>query len=197
MNSAALHFTALALAFASVPFAAPAHATGEIESLITAANRARLESYDATRSGALEEARAGGSPEDVATLDAVLVPQPLPWSDFDMTGDWQCRTIKAGGLAELVVYGWFKCRVTDDGSGWMLQKLTGSQRTKGRFFTDSDTRLTYLGSFAVNDDPFPPYGSGPDSDQAGYAFRTGDQQWRIEFPAPRYESKLDILEFRR
>ena len=55
-----------------------------------------------------------------------------------MTGNWQCRTIKAGGISPLVVYDWFKCRVTDDGSGWMLEKISGSQRTKGRFFTDND-----------------------------------------------------------
>ena len=35
------------------------------------------------------------------------------------------------------------------------------------------------------------------SDQVGYAFRTGPREWRIEFPAPYYESKLDILELRR
>ena len=35
------------------------------------------------------------------------------------------------------------------------------------------------------------------SDQFGYAFRTGANEFRIELPAPRYESKLDILEFRR
>ena len=37
-----------------------------------------------------------------------------------------------------------------------------------------------------------PYGSGPDTDQFGYAFRTGAKEFRIELPAPRYESKLDI-----
>jgi hypothetical protein len=31
----------------------------------------------------------------------------------------------------------------------------------------------------------------------GYAFRSGPAAWRIELPAPRYESKLDIMEFRR
>jgi hypothetical protein len=114
-----------------------------------------------------------------------------------MVGDWQCRTIKAGGLAKLVVYGWFKCRVSDDGSGWMLEKVSGSQRTKGRFFDDGEKRLIYLGSFHVAGATAKPYASGPESDQVGYAFRTGPQEWRIEFPAPYYESKLDILEFRR
>jgi len=177
--------------------ALPALATGEIESLVTPADRDRLAKYDATRQEALKEARAGGSPRDIATLEAVIAPEAGSFQDFDMTGEWKCRTIKAGGLAKLVVYGWFACRVTDDGSGWTLQKLTGSQKTKGRFFTESDTRLTYLGSFAVNDDPFPTYGAGPDSDQVGYAYLAGPNSWRIEFPAPRYESKLDILEFRR
>ena len=120
-----------------------------------------------------------------------------PSRDFDLTGDWQCRTIKAGGLSQLVVYGWFRCRVTDDGSGWMLTKLTGSQRTTGRFYDDGDQRLIYLGSYSVNDDKPKPYGSGPQSDQIGYAFRDGEAAWRIEFPAPYYESKLDILELRR
>lgn len=187
-------FTTLAFALLA---ATPAVATGEIESLITDADRERLANYETTREAALKEARNGGEKQDVATLDAVLEPKPMAWSDFDITGDWQCRTLKVGGLAELVVYGWFKCHITDDGSGWTLEKLTGSQKTKGRFFTDSDTRLTYLGSFAVNDDPFPAYGTGPDSDQVGYAFRGGEASWRIEFPAPRYESRFDILEFRR
>ncbi|TIY07239.1 MAG: DUF4893 domain-containing protein, partial [Mesorhizobium sp.] len=31
----------------------------------------------------------------------------------------------------------------------------------------------------------------------GYAFRNSVNEWRIEFPAPYYESKLDILEFKR
>lgn len=175
----------------------PSFATGEIEGLITPADRTRLEQFDATRSAAIEEARKSGLAEDIAALDMVLSKKPVSFADFDMTGEWQCRTIKAGGPAPLVVYGWFRCRVTDDGSGWTLEKLTGSQRTKGRFFTDSDSRLTYLGSFYVAGEKAKPYGSGPDSDQAGYALRTGTNEWRIEFPAPRYESKFDILEFRR
>lgn len=171
-------------------------ADGVVQKLITPADRVRLENFDATRKEALEEAMAG-APADVAELDGVLAAESMSWSDFDMTGNWQCRTIKAGGPAELVVYDWFKCRVSDDGSGWMLEKVSGSQRTKGRFYTESDTRLIYLGSFHVAEDTARRYGSGPESDQVGYAFRTGQQAWRIEFPAPYYESKLDILEFRR
>ncbi|MEO3385596.1 DUF4893 domain-containing protein [Mesorhizobium sp. CAU 1741] len=172
-------------------------ATGEILSLITDADQQRLDGYDATRREAAEAARTGGTKEDVAIVDSILSAPQLSFEGFDMTGDWQCRTAKLGGLSELVIYSWFRCRVTDDGSGWRLEKLSGSQRTTGRFFTDSDTRLTYLGVGSVNDQPSPPYGAGPASDQVGYAYRTGEDRWHIEFPAQTYESKLDILELRR
>lgn len=177
--------------------AAPAHATGEILDVITLHDRARLLNHSAAREAAVAQARAAGAPEDVAAMEKVLSAKPLSFDGFDMGGDWRCRVIKLGGLADLVVYTWFRCRVSDDGSGWKLTKLTGSQRTTGRFFTDSDTRLTYLGSGSVNDEPAPPYGSGPESDQAGHAFRTGRNAWHIEFPSPYYESQFDILELRR
>lgn len=186
---------AAALGFALLSIV-PAFATGEIVSLITDADRKRLDGYDATRRQALEEARKGNA-ADVAVLEALVAKPSVSFQDFDMTGDWQCRTIKAGGPTELVVYSWFRCRVRDDGSGWQLEKLTGSQRTLGRFFDDGDKRLTYLGSGYIAGNRPKPYGSGPETDQAGYAFRTGPKEWRIEFPAPYYESKLDILEFRR
>ncbi|MBE1206746.1 DUF4893 domain-containing protein [Aminobacter carboxidus] len=189
-------FRQLILAVAIAATATFAHADGVVQKLITPADKARLEKYDATRKEALQQAKAGQAGE-VATLDAIVAKKPASFSDFDMTGNWQCRTIKAGGLGPLVVYGWFKCKVTDDGSGWMLEKISGSQRTKGRFYTESDTRLIYLGSGFVTGEKPKAYGRGPDTDQVGYAFRSGPTAWRIEFPAPRYESKLDIIEFRR
>ena len=134
---------------------------------------------------------------ELAQLDALLAKPLLSLPDFDLGGEWRCSTTKVGGLSPLVVYGWFKCRVSDDGSGWKLEKTSGSQRTTGRFYDDGEKRLIYLGSFSIAGDTPKPYGSGPESDQVGYAFRTGPAEWRIEFPAPQYESKLDILEFRR
>ncbi len=186
----------LALAAVSALAAAPALADGEVQKIMTPADSARLEKYGDTRKAALEEARAG-SPAEVKVLDEVLARPLVAFSDKDLTGNWQCRTIKAGGIGPLVVYGWFKCKVTDDGSGWMLEKLTGSQRTRGRFYDDGEKRAIYLGSGFIAGDPVKRYGSGPQTDQVGYAFRTGANAWRIEFPAPYYESKLDIMELKR
>ena len=174
----------------------PALADGQVQKLITPADKARLDKYGETRKAALAEAKAG-SPAEVKQLDALLAKPLVSFSDKDLTGNWKCRTIKAGGLSPLVIYGWFKCKVTDDGSGWRLEKISGSQRTQGRFFDDGEKRAIYLGSGSVNNDRAKPYGSGPQTDQVGYAFRTGAGEWRIELPAPYYESKLDIIEFKR
>jgi hypothetical protein len=174
-----------------------ARATGQILSLITKADSARLEQFEATRNAALSEARKGGSVADVATLESVIAKRDLPMRNFDIGGNWKCRTIKAGKTLPLIIYGWFNCKVTDDGAGWKLEKLTGSQRTTGRFFDDGDARMTYLGSGYTRGNQPLPYGSGLKSDQIGYAFKTNQTNWRIEFPAPFNESALDILELQR
>lgn len=172
-------------------------ADGVVQKLMTPADKVRLEKYEETRKTALDEAKAGGNAAEVAALDALLAKPLLSMPDFDLGGEWRCRTTKVGGLSPLVVYGWFKCRVGDDGSGWRLEKTSGSQRTTGRFYDDGEKRMIYLGSFYVAGETPKAYGSGPESDQVGYAFRSGPAEWRIEFPAPHYESKLDILEFKR
>lgn len=192
-----MHRIFLAAATAVIAMAAPAWATGELQSIITKADQQRLDSYDATRAEALAAAKAGNDVAQFEALSATLAKPQLTFNDMNLTGDWQCRVTKFGGELPFVVYSWFKCRVTDDGSGWMLEKLTGSQKTKGRFYTVSDTRLTYLGAGYVSNDHAPAYGKGASTDQVGYAFHSGANEWRIEFPLPTYESKLDILELRR
>ena len=189
-------FRTLALAALFILPASFALADGVVQKLITPADKTRLEQYDATRKAALDEAK-GGDATELAELEALLAKSLLSTPDFDLGGEWRCRTTKVGGLSPLVVYGWFKCRVSDDGSGWKLEKTSGSQRTIGRFYDDGEKRMIYLGSFYISGETPKPYGSGSGSDQVGYAFRTGEAEWRIEFPAPQYESKLDILEFRR
>jgi hypothetical protein len=175
-----------------------AFADGTINKIITAADKARLEAHETTKAQALSEARQGGEPADIAQLNDIFAVSTLGFGEnFDMTGNWQCRTTKLGKTTPLVIYSWFKCRVTDDGYGWMLEKISGSQRTKGRFFTDSDTRLIYLGSGYIAGEKPKKYGSGADTDEVGYAYRMSKDSFRIEFPAPALESVLDVLELKR
>ena len=176
-----------------------AQADGELDKRLTSFDKDRLARFDAIEKEALAEARAGGSKEDVAVLDAALAGPPLPLAEgYDPTGEWKCRTIKAGGSSvPLVVYGWFKCRISDDGAGWMLEKLTGSQRTKGMFYTLSATRLAYLGAGYVNGEAPRRYGQDAKENQVAIAERRAKNRIILLFPAPQYESKLDVLVLER
>jgi hypothetical protein len=175
-----------------------AQADGVLDSKLSAADKQRLAGFEATVTEALAAARAGGSAPDRAVLDEVLAGKPLPLAEgFDATGSWRCRTLKAGGMLPLTVYPWFKCRISDDGAGWMLEKLTGSQRTKGFFYTVSADRLAYLGAGHVAGESPRRYGEDPKEDQVAYAERRAPNRIILMFPAPHYESKLDILVLER
>lgn len=174
------------------------HADGTIDKRLTPFDKERLAKFDATVASALAEARAGGSKEDVAILDAALAGTPLPIDGaYDANGNWKCRTIKAGGTLPLTVYPWFACRISEDGAGWQLEKLTGSQRTKGSFYTLSATRLAYLGAGYVNGEKPRAYGQDPKENQVAIVERRAKDRLVLLFPAPQYESKLDILVMER
>jgi hypothetical protein len=175
-----------------------AQADGELDKRLTPFDKDRLARAETIMAEALAEAKAGGSAEDLRLLDAALGGSPLPLAEgYDPTGDWKCRTIKAGGGLPLVVYGWFKCRITDDGSGWVLQKLSGSQRTSGTFYTLSETRLAYLGAGHYGYEKPRRYGEDPKQDQVAIVERRAKDRIILLFPAPQFESKLDVLVLER
>lgn len=176
----------------------PALADGAVLSKMTKEDHARLDAFDATRAKAIAEARAEGSPNDVATLDKALGGKPLNLRNANLEGSWRCRTIKLGGMApKLVIYGWFKCRLHGDDAGLWLDKLTGSQRTRGLFYDDGDTRMIYLGKLHYADEKPGLYGEDATRNQIAYAYLVGKNRMRLEFPAPQYESLLDVMELER
>jgi hypothetical protein len=178
--------------------ATAALADGELDRRLSPADQVRLAGFESSFNSALAEAQAGGSAPDKAILQEVLSGKPLPIAEgFDATGSWRCRTIKLGGGLPLTVYGWFKCRIRDDGAGWQLEKITGSQRTEGRFYTLSATRLVYLGAGHVAGEASREYGDAPREDQVAYVERRGPGRILLMFPAPHYESKFDILVLER
>jgi hypothetical protein len=178
--------------------AGPALADGELDSKIAIADKTRLADYSKVRTEAIAEAKAGGSAADNAILEKILAGESLSFrGDFDPTGKWKCRTIKLGGTLPLTIYDWFDCRISDDGSGWYLKKTTGSQRTSGRFYDDDDARLVYLGALHYGGEEPVAYGKDPQRDQVAFVFRPEADRLRMEFPSPRFESKLDIIELKR
>jgi len=173
-------------------------ADGELPSLLTSADKARLEGLGATREEALAAARSAGDAADVGVLDAALAGDPLPFDErFDPAGEWRCRVIKTGGTVPLVIYGWFRCRISDDGAGWMLQKLSGSQRTQGRFYTQDDTRLVYVGTGYIAGEAPAKYGKDAARDQVAIATRRAANRLVLEFPRPAVESLLDVMVLER
>ena len=168
-------------------------ADGELPSLLTSADKTRLENLGATREEALAAARSGGHAADVVVLDAALAGDALPFDErFDPAGEWRCRVIKTGGTVPLVVYGWFRCRISDDGAGWMFQKLSGSQRTQGRFYTQDDTQLVYVGTGYMAGEAPAKHGKDAARDQVAIATRRAANRLVLEFPRPAVESLLDV-----
>ena len=177
----------------------PAYADGELDKILSPFDKARLANFQKTEAEALSEALRG-DPADVEILTAALSGKALTIDEsFDATGNWRCRVMMAGGdeFLPLVVYGWFKCKITDDGSGWFVSKTSGSQRLTGRLYTNSATELVFVGAGHVNDDPPRKYGEDPEQDQVAVVTRRGETRLVFEFPAPRFESKLDVMVMER
>ena len=189
----------LRLLFAIALFGFPAFADGALDKLLTDEDKARLANFQKTEAEALQQSLRG-NPEEVEILTAALAGKPLPMDgDFDPTGNWRCRVIKAGGdeSLPLVVYGWLKCRISDDGSGWFVEKLSGSQRTTGRLYTKSATELVYAGAGHVNDDPPRRYGDDSQENQVAIVTRRAENKLVFMFPEPAFESKLDVMVMER
>ena len=168
---------------------------------------------DASRLGRLDQAwRLGraeaedkGFADRVEALGVLVDPnaaqagrlQPPP-------GSYRCRSIKLGsngrgGLGYLE-YPFFRCTIAlTPGGDLVLTKTTGSQRTRGLLYPDTDRRLVFVGAQAWGADEagYPAYGQMPERDQIGVLERIGSDRWRLVLPWPKYDSKLEILELVR
>lgn len=193
----------LAAALCLLPLAGLAQQLGDGTAIHPDDDR-RLGAFHAAAGDALLQAFAGGDPAEVAMLADILQGAPLPPDQALplLAGEWACRTIKIGGLLPLTVYPPFRCRIGSDGS---LEKLTGSQRTRGRIHRDGD-RLVYLGVGFIAGDAPPPYADLPAFDpqaspqrtpQIAVVQMTGKTGGRVMFPAPHLESRFDILTLSR
>ena len=191
---------------ASTPTPAPApppeqQATDNWRDYARPADADRLSRLTGAWATALKLANDKGHAGDLAALGpladpkarALPHPQPAP-------GDYRCRTVKLGGSLGFISYPWFRCHVElTPGGDLVLTKLTGSQRTAGKFYPDGDTRLVYLGgqAWGADEAAAPAYGQDAKRDQIGVLERIGETRWRLALPWPRVESDLDLVELRR
>lgn len=178
--------------------------TGAFAQEIRPQEQQRLDRFERIAGNALLEAMAGGAAGDVAALATALSGAPQVAFDPSLAGEWQCRTMKLGGLTRLTVYTNFKCRMTLDNTGVTFEKLSGSQRTSGRIEMRNG-RAVYLGVGYVGSEEPQAYGAlSPDFEgtetltpEVAIFERVSETRARLMFPAPVNESDFDILELTR
>jgi len=167
--------------------------------MITENDWARLRALPAHRVDAIDAMNRLGDPTEAATANAVLEAPAQPVDAASLPGVWDCRVMKLGGGdlgLPIVIYDWFECRIARAEDGLRFRKITGSQRTEGYLHPYGEAML-YLGALRYDDDPPPVYGTGPERDQVAVLHQLGPDRLRMEFPAPYYESRFDVLELRR
>ena len=172
----------------------------------------RIDGADAALQGALRKAFDAGTPKDIQVVRRLLKSQQ-PIEGEALLGNWRCRTIKMGGnFAQLIGYGWFRCRISMEAGGLFFEKLTGSQRTSGYLRPvypvgdgDVPVRYIYLGAGHYGYEEKRAYG-GPSNtlrrvsenrDDPGILEAIDRSHLRIGFPLPVVESDYDFLELMR
>lgn len=164
----------------------------------TDVDRTRLRNWRKAWSEALPLARAA----DAARIDgdpALFDPDRALGQAMPPAGAYRCRTYKLGGggtaVSALVVYDWRPCTIAENGQVRHFRIDGGAQRPDGSFFPDVDARAVFLGTLEVGDDSAPlRYGLDNKRDLIGYGERIGEGRWRLVFPSPPFESKLDVIE---
>ncbi|MDO9125673.1 DUF4893 domain-containing protein [Parvibaculum sp.] len=193
-------------------FATPLHAdeagpAGDWKSDATTHDLDRLERYeDAVTKGMMESRVAGEENGSYNELVSVMEAETVAADPEKLKGDWHCRTIKAGGpFAGFVVYGWFRCAITERDGRLFFEKLTGSQRQSGFLYPRDEKSWVLLA--APNEGhsgPIRAY-SGPAGgiadpqliDEPAVVSLLADGRARIVFPWPELESTFNVLEMKR
>jgi hypothetical protein len=165
----------------------------------TAADIERLEKWKE----ALEIGRSGVTGAGQGALLAARSPlfktdAALAGSDIPQ-GLYNCSITKLDGDADgglpYIAYPAFKCRIVDQNGRKHFTKLTGSQRTIGWIDKAAGNQSVYLGSLIYHyENALVPYGQTAKRDQAAVVQRIGSKRWRMIFPFPAYESKVDVME---
>jgi len=178
--------------------ALPATAAGPIrwQRLISQHDKNRLREWRTSWTTALTQARAAGfgaqvdAEGDWLKPDAALEHPALP------DGSYRCRLVKVGrSLLEpspgFVALPPAACEVADG----RLDVLEGVQRPGGQLFPYDPTRMLLLGGLGVGDEQGTVrYGRDGQRDLLGLVDRIGPARWRVAFPEPAWQSKLDVLE---
>ena len=164
--------------------------------LISQHDKTRLREWRNAWDQALTQARNGGFAAQIAAEGVLLQPDSALDRPDIPDGLYRCRLFKLGkapisASPGFIAYPSARCRVGDG----RLDVLEGEQRPGGRLFHYDDARLLLLGGMAVGDEQGTVrYGRDSQRDLLGLLDRVGPQRWRVAFPQPAWQSKLDVLE---
>jgi hypothetical protein len=179
--------------------AVPAAGAAQWRTIATKDDRKRLRDWRKSWVKALGQARPAHRAEIAAEgklldPDAAL-PEPAP-----PPGDYRCRTIKlgaqGGGTVTYAVHPGLRCHITAEGDGTLaFTRPDGPQRPVGRIFPEGSRRMVFLGTLQLGDEQGTlRYGHDKARDLAAVVERVGPHRWRLAFPAPHFESTLDVVE---
>lgn len=185
----------LALAGALAPMALPAKPV-RWQRLITQHDKNRLREWRNVWVLALSQARTAGFGARIAAEGVLLQPDAALEQPAAPDGDYRCRLFKLGKAVVssspgFIAYPAAHCRIADG----RLDVLDGVQRPGGQLYPYDGSRLLLLGGLAVGDEQGTVrYRRDDDRDLLGLMNRIGPQRWRVAFPAPAWQSRLDVLE---
>jgi len=167
----------------------------------------RLDRYeDAVTKGMMESRVAGEENGSYNELVSVMEEETVEADPEKLKGQWNCRTIKAGGpFAGFVVYGWFRCEIREREGRLFFEKLTGSQRQSGYLYPRDEKSWVLLATpNEGHSGPIRDY-SGPEGgvtdpqlvDEPAIVSLLKDGRARVVFPWPELESTFNVLEMER
>ncbi len=95
---------------------------------------------------------------------------PAKWA-----GLWPCRFILATDIS-VARYQWMQCRLSRDGTGWRIEKRSGTRFFKGGIYADPALGTAFLGSAWMHDFPETTSGDGVSGVASG-VFRIAEGRW--------------------
>jgi hypothetical protein len=164
--------------------------------LISQHDKTRLREWRTSWTTALAQARAAGFAAQVDAEGALLQPDAALDHPSPPDGHYRCRLLKIGRSLVNPSPGFLAlpsaaCTVMDG----RLDVTEGLQRPGGELYAYDPMRMLLLGGLAVGDEQgMVRYGRDGQRDLMGLLTRIGPARWRVAFPEPTWQSKLDVLE---
>ena len=189
-----------AIASAALLLSSAAWADGPFPGNLNEADQHAFAAHDQRLKQTVDHVLAHANDADSKALDGAIRPAASSLPAEKMVGKWRCRSIQLSEADDLpiVVYRDFQCRITDDGAGLQLTKLTGSQRPAGTFYDMGENRLGFAGALALGDErKAPRYGQQADRNQVGYLVPMSARHMRLELQQASRPGAFEVLELRR